>query len=247
MPTNRKFRVSYAAALVALTLLVWLLWPTAPDFSKYDAGDERKQAFVSYFVPLINAANAEIIKDRKTALELQSKSADLGFFERRSLHSLAENYALQEFDEGNPEHWNELLKRINTVPASLALAQAANESAWGTSRFAQEGYNYFGQWCFKPGCGLVPEKRAAGKTHEVATFSSPADSVKAYIDNLNRNSAYESLRSIRAQRVEKTGSASGIELAGGLLNYSERGQEYVLDIQTMIGNNQLEQYDKPAN
>lgn len=147
------------------------------------------------------------------------------------------------FDEKNTKHWNELLKRINTVPSSLALAQSANESAWGTSRFAQEGNNYFGQWCFQPGCGLVPKSRTAGKTHEVEKFSSAADSVKAYIDNLNRNSAYEKLRSLRAQRAEKNGSFSGTELAPGLLKYSERGKEYVLEIQSMIRINKLEQYD----
>lgn len=238
-----RFQIPLIGSLMGLALLFWLLWPSSPDFSEFSAGDERKQAFIGYFVPLITATNSEILKDRETALELHNSSADLGFFERRSLHSLAENYALQEFDEENTQHWKELLKRVNTVPPSLALAQAANESAWGTSRFATEGNNYFGQWCFKPGCGLVPKSRTAGKTHEVAKFSSPAESVKAYVDNLNRNSAYESLRSLRAQRAEKSGSYSGIELAGGLLSYSERGQEYILEIQSMIRNNKLEQYD----
>ena len=238
-----KFQIAVIGSLIGLVLLIWLLWPASPNFSKFDAGDKRKQAFIDYFVPLIKATNAAILKDRESALELRNSSADLGFLERRSLHSLAESYALQEFDEENTQHWKELLKRVNTVPPSLALAQGANESAWGTSRFAQEGNNYFGQWCFQPGCGLVPKSRTAGKTHEVAKFSSPAQSVQAYIDNLNQNSAYESLRSLRAQRTEKTGSYSGIELADGLLKYSERGQEYVVEIQNMIRINQLEKYD----
>ena len=243
MLKGNKFWIAITGSVIGLVLLVWFLWPSSPNFSEFAAGDERKEAFIDYFVPLITATNSEILKDRDTALKLRSRSADLGFFERRTLHSMAERYALQEFDEENTQHWKELLKRVNTVPPSLALAQAANESAWGTSRFAQEGNNYFGQWCFQPGCGLVPKSRSAGKTHEVAKFSSPAESVKAYIDNLNRNSAYESLRSLRAQRAEKNGSYNGIELAGGLLNYSERGQEYVAEIQSMIRNNQLEQYD----
>jgi Bax protein len=243
MLKGNKFWIAITGSVIGLVLLVWFLWPSSPNFSEFAAGDERKEAFIGYFVPLIRATNSEILKDRDTALKLRSRSADLGFFERRTLHSMAERYALQEFDEENTQHWKELLKRVNTVPPSLALAQAANESAWGTSRFAQEGNNYFGQWCFQPGCGLVPKSRSAGKTHEVAKFSSPAESVKAYIDNLNRNSAYESLRSLRAQRAEKNGSYNGIELAGGLLNYSERGQEYVAEIQSMIRNNQLEQYD----
>jgi len=130
---------------------------------------------------------------------------------------------------------------------SLALAQAANESAWGTSRFAREGNNYFGQWCFEPGCGLVPENRASGKTHEVARFSSPAESVKAYIENLNSNSAYEALRSQRAKQGESSSPIGGMALSNGLLNYSERGQDYVHDIQGLIQNNQLEKYDRQGS
>lgn len=243
MLKESKLQIAVIGSLIGLVLLIWLLWPASPNFSKFDAGDERKQAFIDYFVPLIKATNAAILKDRESALKLRDRSADLGFFERRSLHSLAESYALQEFDEENTQHWQELLKRVNTVPPSLALAQGANESAWGTSRFAQEGNNYFGQWCFQPGCGLVPKSRTAGKTHEVAKFSSAAESVKAYIDNLNRNSAYEKLRSLRAQHAKKNGSFSGIELAPGLLKYSERGQVYVHEIQSMIRFNKLEQYD----
>jgi Bax protein len=247
MPDGYKLWILVAGSLIGFVFVVCLLWPSAPNFTEFAAGEDRKQAFIRYFVPLITATNANILKDRETALELRSRSAGLGFFDRRSLHSLTEGYALQEFDEKNDQHWNELLKRINTVPPSLALAQAANESAWGTSRFAREGNNYFGQWCFEPGCGLVPVNRTAGKTHEVAKFSSPAESVTAYINNLNRNSAYENLRSIRAQRGDQTSSASGTQLATGLVNYSERGQEYVLEIQSMIRINQLEQYDKPGS
>lgn len=243
MLKDYKIKIAIVGSLIGLVLLIWLLSPSSPNFSKFAAGDERKQAFISYFVPLIKAKNTEILKDRATAIALRNNSTTLGFFDRRSAHSLAEDYAIREFDEGNTQHWNELLNRVNTVPPSLALAQAANESAWGTSRFAQEGNNYFGQWCFQPGCGLIPKSRTAGKTHEVAKFSSPAQSVQAYIDNLNRNSAYESLRSLRAQRAEKSGSYSGIELANGLLKYSERGQDYVIEIQSMIRINQLEQYD----
>lgn len=243
MLKDYKIKIAIIGSLIGLVLLIWLLSPSSPNFSKFAAGDERKQAFTSYFVPLIKAKNTEILKDRATAIALRNNSTTLGFFDRRSAHSLAEDYAIREFDEGNTQHWNELLNRVNTVPPSLALAQAANESAWGTSRFAQEGNNYFGQWCFQPGCGLIPKSRTAGKTHEVAKFSSPAQSVQAYIDNLNRNSAYESLRSLRAQRAEKSGSYSGIELANGLLKYSERGQDYVIEIQSMIRINQLEQYD----
>ena len=241
------FLPTAAACFVTLAILILSLWPSSNDFTQFSPGEERKQAFIDYFAPLITEANARILADRETALELRSQSDDLGFFHRRNLRTLAENYALEEFDTQNSQHWDELLKRINTVPVSLALAQAANESAWGTSRFAREGNNYFGQWCFEPGCGLLPENRASGKTHEVARFSSPAESVKAYIENLNSNSAYEALRSQRAKQGESSSPIGGMALSNGLLNYSERGQDYVHDIQGLIQNNQLEKYDRQGS
>jgi Bax protein len=239
------FGLAVTGCLLGLGILIGTLWPSSPDFTKFTEGTERKEAFIDYLAPLIMAANTQILEERETALELRTRSDDLGFLERYNLRKLGESYELEEFDSQKTQHWNELLERINAIPPSLAIAQAANESAWGTSRFAREGNNYFGQWCFEPGCGLVPKSRATGKTHEVARFSATAESVKAYMDNLNRNSAYRSLRSLRAQQSERSGPVSGTALADGLLRYSERGQEYVLDIKEMIQNNQLEQYDRP--
>ena len=131
----------------------------------------------------------------------------------------------------------ELLLRVDEIPTSLVLAQAANESAWGTSRFAQDGHNYFGQWCFKQGCGITPSNRAPGATHEVKRFNTPMDSVHAYFININTHRAYKTLREIRAS-AEKP--VSGVLLADGLLNYSERKQAYIDELKSMIISNNLE-------
>ena len=145
---------------------------------------------------------------------------------------------------GTPAEWETLLRRVDVVPPSLALAQAANESAWGTSRFARDGNNYFGQWCFEQGCGLVPKRRDEGRAHEVATFSSPVESVERYMANLNTHDAYRPLRERREQLRESEAPITGIQLAAGLEKYSERGEEYIAELRSMIRFNNLGAYDK---
>jgi Bax protein len=125
----------------------------------------------------------------------------------------------------------------------MALAQAANESAWGTSRFAKQGNNLFGQWCFTAGCGLIPQHRSEGKSHEVAKFSSPQASVTSYIHNLNSHSAYQEFRQIRASQRQQFNRLSGQQCVEGLLKYSSRGEEYIQELQAMIRVNKLHRYD----
>src|SRR5690606_39546165 len=95
--------------------------------------------------------------------------------DREWLETMGKRYRLPEVEQVDEEWMTILLRRLDIIPADLALAQAAMESAWGGSRFAREGNNYFGQWCFSKGCGLVPEKRPAGARYEVQRFDSPAE------------------------------------------------------------------------
>ena len=139
--------------------------------------------------------------------------------------------------------FDELLIKIDEIPTSLALVQAANESAWGTSRFALDANNFFGQWCFSEGCGLVPERRPAGASYEVRKFDSPADSVRSYMYNLNSSHHYESMREMRMKRREMGEPVTGLVLAQGLYAYSIRGIEYVDELLRMIRGNDLLRYD----
>ena len=132
-----------------------------------------------------------------------------------------------------------LLKKVNIIPPSLALAQAANESAWGTSRFAQKANNLFGEWCFSEGCGLVPLSRPDGETYEVEKFDELKGSVASYIHNLNSHPAYKKLRDIR----DNVG-VDGYKMAEGLEAYSARGEKYVEELQSMIEYNGLQEYDE---
>ena len=109
-----------------------------------------------------------------------------------------------------------MLKRVDITPLLLVLAQSANESNWGQSRFARQGNNMFGQWCFRKGCGLVPNRRESGKQHEVAAFETVNASVRSYLNNINSSRAYGRLRDLR-QRARRRGERPTAEdLAAGL-------------------------------
>ena len=119
------------------------------------------------------------------------------------------------------------------------MAQGANESAWGTSRFAKAGNNFFGQWCYTKGCGIVPAKRDSGTKHEVRKFGNPQQSVGGYIFNLNTGRVYSLIRKMRAEARAKFTDPSGYELAKGLIKYSQRREAYVKEIRSMISYNKL--------
>lgn len=129
------------------------------------------------------------------------------------------------------------LRRVDVIPKELALMQAANESAWGTSRFARIGLNFFGQWCYSKGCGMVPGRRDTGAAHEVAAFKSVRAAVSSYFKNINTHNAYKELRSIRENlRLEQQPIAATL-LTQGLMSYSERGEAYIEELNTMINQN----------
>lgn len=229
------------------------LGPSLPDFSQYENTQAKKQAFFDYLLPLIEKSADRVQQQRQQLLALQAAwqaEGELSSQQLAQLKVLAEEYGLEipETEEGaTPQGIDEgmaaLLKRVDTLPPSLILAQAANESAWGTSRFATQANNLFGQWCFTQGCGLVPARRGARETHEVRKFKSPQRAVGAYFNNINSSRAYAQLRQLRAQARADNRPLLGTDLAAGLSKYSSRGQAYIKEIRAMIRYNQLERYD----
>ena len=141
------------------------------------------------------------------------------------------------------ETLEELMLRVDFIPVSLVLAQAANESAWGVSRFAVEGNNIFGQWCYEKGCGIVPARREAGAKHEVKIFDNVQNSIKAYFLNINTHDSYSYLRDLRAKMRDRSLKLDPMSLAIGLGRYSERGDSYVDEIQRIIIQNDLRKRD----
>ena len=220
-----------------------------PDFASINDVQVKKQSFFNFIEPFVDQVNIEIIQQRQRVLAIQAKMQDgeeLSASDLRYLSTLAELYELDTDDLTDAEFLTVLLRRVDKIPASLALAQAANESAWGTSRFAQLGNNYFGQWCYSDGCGLVPNRRREGATHEVRSFDSVKDSVQAYIHNLNTFPSYQMLRRIRQQLRVQNKPVDGASLTDGLESYSSRGHDYIDELQNMIYNNNLLSRDNPT-
>ena len=211
-----------------------------PDFASISDIPTKKQQFFDFMTPAIMEQNQQILTTR-AELEywLEQVSFEVGLTEQeeRKLQSLAKRYRLRG-NNSSLQQINELLVRVDIIPLPLVLVQAANESAWGTSRFAKIGLNFFGIWCYEPKCGMVPNGRNKGAKHEVAAFDSIEEAVAGYFININTHNAYRVFRTIRSQlRVNNEPFAPEI-LATGLLPYSERGADYVLDITDMLRHNQ---------
>lgn len=212
-----------------------------PDFSVYNDVKQKKADFFAYMLPRIQKANQLISKERKWLKDLLSQDNQFEQSQVNQLLALSDKYKVKVL---NPNDMvAELLVRIDSIPASLVLAQAANESAWGTSRFAKQGNNLFGQWCYVKGCGMIPKSRGNNQHHEVASFDNIQQSINSYMRNLNSQSSYKDLRVLRKKMRDSSQSLSGLALAHGLLKYSTRREAYVEEIQAMIRQNKLSQYD----
>ena len=201
-----------------------------PSFDSIENTIVRKEVFFNYLLPAIHQKNAEIIELRNSILNNELSINEL--------EKLASKYRVK-----NPATQEELLKVIDILPPSLVLAQAANESNWGRSRFAKDFNNYFGIWCFSKGCGVVPTERDKNATHEIASFNSLEESVDYYMFNINRSYAYEELRQIREKQRNDMMPIKGIVLAEGLGNYAFPGNEYIDSIKSVIQYNQLGRHD----
>jgi len=211
-----------------------------PDFAEIKDVKTKKKAFFDYMRPIVLTENEKVLKQRKRMLEINeahNKGKAIDPADQEWLFALAKSYRISMTDLKNAEAWQLLKLRVDSVPFRRALAQSANESSWGTSRFAREGNNFFGQWCFSAGCGLVPNQRKSGLTHEVAKFDNVAESVSGYIRNINRGDMYKPLRLVRMEMRDAEKNPTAHALAAGLLGYSERKQEYVDEIRSMIKKN----------
>jgi len=211
-----------------------------PDFSAYTQIEDKKTAFFNYLKPEVEKQNAYLLTLRHYVQTLYRKAlAEEPFSEEDNtrLAWLEKEYRVKSSDPLNTKLLN-LLQKIDVLPAELVLVQAANESAWGTSRFARDGYNFFGLWCFSKGCGFVPSRRNNDASHEVAKFDSLSRATYTYMRNLNRHDAYKDLREIRSRLRANQIAINGVALAEGLMKYSERGAAYVEELQNMIKYNE---------
>ncbi|MCP3127314.1 glucosaminidase domain-containing protein [Shewanella sp. KJ2020] len=262
MKTGRIGSFTLALAMVILaifSLRIWLI-PTAdesvsivaqlensvdpvtqvPDFSAISDITQKKKAFFDFLRPIIQQQNAIIATERDFVSDmgkLIESGESLSETQLAQLNQLFDKYqyAARNIDS---KSLNSLLKRVDIVPESMVLIQAANESGWGSSRFAREGFNFFGEWCFSEGCGIVPSSRGSGKVHEVKVFPSVDASVASYMRNLNANTAYTLFRSIRADLRSQELEPTADQLIYGLVNYSERQEAYIDELLDMLRHNE---------
>ncbi|MEX0299579.1 MAG: glucosaminidase domain-containing protein [Kordiimonas sp.] len=204
---------------------------------------EKKRLFTSALLPVILRANELIIADRGRLIDLRSKietGSRLKRSERDWLYKIAKKHKERLPEQLKADDINILLYKIDVIPPSLALAQAAMESGWGTSKFAQQGNALFGEWVWDESQpGIVPAGREEGLTHRIKSFEYLLDSVRSYMVNLNRHASYADLRRRRAELREHSLIVTGAALAPALSSYSERGTAYVNDILSIINYNEL--------
>jgi len=197
----------------------------------------KKSLFFRLMAPMILMANENILRERKIVKHAPLTSPEL--------KKVALKYRLIKSEKNliTTVMRNRLLNKVDILPPSLALAQAAEESGWGTSRFAKEGNAFFGQWDFS-GNGMKPkQQRNELGDYGVARFDSPLASVEGYMLNINTNNAYNKLRTVRAQLHAEDKKITGLALVGTLDKYSERGQDYIDGLREMIRYNNLQFVD----
>ncbi|GAB3094386.1 hypothetical protein G8770_01740 [Aestuariicella hydrocarbonica] len=207
---------------------------------------EPKKRFYARLLPPIQRENANLLKRRQQLLILARQVLEgntLNAKQQATLASWAKQYR-SPTELNDRQLVQDLLQRIDVVPASMALAQSAMESAWGRSRFAREANNYFGQWCYTKGCGVIPNQRTKGARHEVARFASLDEAVAAYMHNINSHPAYAGVRNIRARSRRQNQPLDSLSMTSELDQYSERGQAYIKDLQGLIRYNQLSVFDQ---
>jgi Bax protein len=201
----------------------------------------KKHEFNSTLLPYIEEENRRLIALRKRVGAMFDKierDRALSTSEQQEISKLASQYRVKGDPLVDVTAREEVLRKIDIIPSSLALAQAANESAWGESRFAQQANNLFGIWTYDKDKGLKPKRREEGKTHLVRIFDDFGESVRYYMYTLNSHPAYQELRQIRQQLRVSGQVIEGRKLAAGLEKYSAKGQVYIDLIQSLIEQNE---------
>jgi len=209
---------------------------------------DKKRLFFRLIAPIALRINELILDDRVRAKELTNRLA-LGQSvtpdDQAWLTELAVKYKVLEStsERLDSDAFAELLMRVDVVPPSLSLAQAASESGWGTSRFAVQGNSLFGQWTWGKGLKPAEQRTSALGDYRIAAFDSTAQAAYSYALNLNTERAYRDFRLKRADLRRQSLRISGTVLAETMLNYSERGQAYVDDLKALIQQNRLDDAD----
>lgn len=229
--------------LIILFSIIFTLVANASSFPKeyYEIQNtkKKKEYFFNFLYPMIEKENIIILKDRKFILSLNNNKNLLKISsDYKKLESLAKQYSVKNLFD-----YKKLLKKIDVVPPSLALAQAAVESGWGKSRFVKVANNIFGHWTYGK-VGIVPSRRNKGATHLIRIFPSLQGSIKAYMQNLNRTRAYYLFRNVREKERIRNINPDGLILSQTMIHYSAIGEKYLKILKSIIKVNKLSRFDK---
>ena len=205
------------------------------DLENLQSVQLKKETFIKIVLPLVVAENEKILDDREKLKGLVDKKFTSDS-EKQWLRQKLLEYKVKKSD------LKELMFRMDMIPVSIALAQAAKESGWGTSRFALEGNAIFGQWTWD-GQGIAPLKRDGDKNHKILKFPILRASVKAYKNNLNTHKSYFKFREKRKQLRTKNKNITGLALTDTLKNYAQTGSEYTKILNQIITQNRLSDFE----
>lgn len=215
--------------------------------SKKVTVQDKKRIFFRLLAPIVLYVNEKILEDRERLIQITANiehSNGLSDDDHDWLIVQANRYLKPSPDRTIDNALiEELLPRMDIVPPSLALAQGAVESGWGTSRFADEGNSLFGQWSWSGGIKPAEQRDAEHGDHRIAAFESTGLSVWSYMLNLNTHNAYESFRQKRAELRVQGKSVRGKDLVATMTAYSERGEDYVKELKTIMRQNKLDPAD----
>ena len=230
---------SYEAANPGLFNLVFI------DAFNFENFSNSKQDFIKTLLPLISYENQKILLERKNLFNIKEALVNEKTLNNRDLiylNKIAKKYKIKTNNKHKIDLVNQLLIFIDIIPNSIVLAQAANESGWGTSRFAKEYNALFGEYTYDFSKGVIPLKREEGRKHLVKAFSSYDNSVKSYFRNINTHYAYEKFRLTRKLMRDKN-NFSNINLLVERLNTYAEDEDYVETISLIIESNKLYQFD----
>ena len=204
------------------------------DLSSIRSTKKKKETFLKILLPLIVAENSKIEKDKKYLIKILKQNDNPE--NKKWINKKYRNYKVSD------RNINELIEKMDVIPISIALAQAAKESGWGTSRFALEGNAIFGQWTWK-GDGIEPLEKSGDQNHKILKFPLLRASVKAYITNLNTHNGYKDFRKKRIELRKQNKPLVSEELIDELDNYAQTGKEYTKVLRQIIEQNDLEEFD----
>ncbi|MBL6857704.1 MAG: glucosaminidase domain-containing protein [Pelagibacteraceae bacterium] len=204
------------------------------DLDSIRSTKKKKETFLKILLPLIVAENEKIEKNRKYLLKILKQNDKPE--NKKWINKKYRKYKVSNRDI------NELIEKMDVIPISIALAQAAKESGWGTSRFALEGNAIFGQWTYK-GDGIEPLEKTDDQNHKILKFPLLRASVKAYITNLNTHNGYKGFRKKRIELRQQNKPLLGQELVDELDNYAQTGKEYTKVLRQIIDQNDLDEFE----